>query len=75
MAWVEGSSSLRLQGFRVEGVVHQIAHVHDHRDSEGGKYLKWADASVERVDNTAIGERFANEELDDERVLMFSHEL
>ena len=45
------------------------------RDSEGGKYLKCAEASVEKVDNTAIGERFANEELDDERVLKFSNEL
>ena len=45
------------------------------RDSEGGKYLKCAEASVEKVDNTAIGERFANEELDDKRVLKFSNEL
>ena len=45
------------------------------RDSEGGKYLKWAEASVEKVDNTAIGERFAIEELDDARVLKFSNEL
>ena len=30
MAWVEGSSSLRREGLRLEGVVHQIAHVHDH---------------------------------------------
>ena len=45
------------------------------RDSEDGKYLKWAEASVEKVDYAAIGERFANEEFDDERVLKFSNEL
>ena len=45
------------------------------RESDGGKYLKWAETSADKVDNMAIIERFANESLDDERVLRFSNEL
>ena len=44
-------------------------------EPEAGTYLKCSETIVEKINNFAIVERFTNESLDDEWVLMFSREL